>query len=346
MQLPTIVGLAGDDTSTRIGMRAVDVRLSDDAELTKIGRFDEPRLTTGIAAQGDRVVVLGQRGGVFTRSGATLVREADDVSDARQAVDAGFLDDGRWVLALPEPKRIQFEDGPTVTLDAFDERAWPGTLATAGQTAFLSHVDGAFVVEASGGVTELFSSRRAELPAAITGDASGVVLAAPEWADALRVLDAGTATPLGAHGVFGAQDATNATEWRLGVPRRLLATTAGGIAELATLGRRAGIALHVGATPTTVELPPGEYVDLVADGARAYAVSIDRGTYRSQLVTLEVGGGAPRIVAVDAWTGMAAGIAATGGGVYVADRDDGVRIYDATSDGLDLAAVVSLVEAP
>ena len=104
--------------ATRIGMRAVDVRLSDDAELTKIGRFDEPRLTTGIAAQGDRVVVLGQRGGVFTRSGATLVREADDVSDARQAVDAGFLDDGRWVLALPEPKRIQFEDGPTVTLDA------------------------------------------------------------------------------------------------------------------------------------------------------------------------------------------------------------------------------------
>lgn len=332
--------------ATRIGMRAVDVRLADDAELTKIGRFDEPRLTSGIAARGDRVVVLGQRGGLFTRSGATLIREANDLVDARQAVDAGFLDDGRWVLLQADPRRVQVEDGATVSLGGTDERAWPGTLAIAGQSAIVSAVDGAFVIDGGGGVTQFVSGREAVLPAAVTGHATGIVVAAPEWADALRMTDTAEPQALGAHGVFGAQDAVNATEWRLGVPRRLLATTASGVIELATLGRRAGVALHVGAAPATVELPPGEYVDLVADGARAYAISIDRGTYRSQLVTLDVTGGSPRIVAVDAWTGMASGVAATGEAVYVADRDDGVRLYDVAGDGLDLAGVVSLVEAP
>lgn len=331
--------------ATRIGMRAVDVRLADDADLTKIGRFDEPRLTTGIAAHGPRVMVLGQRGGLFTRAGDSLIRATEDVVDARQAVDAAFLEDGRWVLAQAEPRRVVMEGGTTITLAGTDERVWPGTLTTTGQQAVLSAPDGAFVIDASGSVQQLLSGRVAALPASVAADANSVVLAAPEWADAIRVADTG-AQPLGAHGVFGAQEAVSADEWRQGLPRRLLASTGAGVLELATLGRRAGVALHAGPSPATVELPPGEYVDLVASGDRAYAVSIDRGTYRSQLVTIDLAGGAPRIVGLDAWTGMASGVAATFDGVYVADRDDGVRIYDTTDDGVELAAVASLAEAP
>ena len=70
-----------------------------------------------------------------------------------------------------------------------------------------------------------------------------------------------------------------------------------------------------------LELPPGEYVGLSVVGDRAYAVSIDRGTYRSQLVTVSLAGGAPAVVAVDAWTGMASGVAATEDGVMPALGD-------------------------
>ncbi len=330
--------------ATRIGMRAVDVRLSEADDLEKIGRFDEPRLATGIAAHGDRVLVLGMKGGLFARTEEGLVRAEEDVLDARQAVDGGFLEDGRWVLEMAEPRRVVFEGGLSVTTGGADERAWPGTLATFGNRAYLSGVDGVLAIDADAGYeTTLYSGREAMLPAAVVADASGVVMAAPEWADALRVADAGS-EPLGAHGVFGAQQASSANEWRLGLPRRLLASTSLGVLELATLGRRAGVALHVGITPASVELPPGEYVDMVAGQSRAYAVSVDRGTYRSQVVTLDLGGGTPRVVGIEAWTGMAAGIASTGAGVFIVDRDHGIRIYDIREEGLVLSSVVSLTE--
>lgn len=330
--------------ATRIGMRAVDVRIAEADDLEKIGRFDEPRLAQGIAAQGDRVLVLGQRGGLFQRTEDGLVRAEDDAADAQQAVDGAFLEDGRWVVELAEPRRVVFEGGLSVSTGGVDERAWPGTLATHGTRAYLGSVDGVLEIDADAGyVTTLYSGRPAVLPAAVSADDSGVVIAAPEWADALRVADSG-AEPLGAHGVFGAQQVESADEWRLGLPRRLLASTSLGVLELATLGRRAGVALHLGSTPATLELPPGEYVDLIADGERAYAVSLDRGTYRSQVVVLELDGGTPRIVGIDAWTGMAAGIAATADSVYIADRDQGVRIYDIGADGLTLSTVATLLE--
>jgi hypothetical protein len=332
--------------ATRIGMRAVDVRLSAAQDLEKIGRYEEPRVASGISAHGDRVLVVGREGGLFVRDGATLT--LDEASpDARQAIEGGFLDDGRWVLAHAEPRRLQIEgsEGEAV-LPTGEGLFFPGTMATAGSLVILSEVGGATIYDADSMQSEqLVTTTAAMLPAAVAYDESGsVILAAPEWTEAVRVERGSSAeTWLHPHGIFGQQEAASVTEWRAGLPRRLLEVSPLGLVELATLGRRAGVALHVfGQVPESVELPPGEYVDLASDGSRVYAVSIDRGTYRSQLVTLDLSVGSPRIVAVDTWTGMAAGVAVTTEGVFVADRDEGVRIYDAGPGGVSLAGVVVL----
>jgi len=330
--------------ATRIGMRAVDVRLPEAEDLEKVGRYEEPRLTTAVAASGERVLVLGRHGGVFSRDGASLAREADSPIDARDAQTGAFLDDGRWVLGLAEPARVVAEGGRVVMLGGVSEMIWPGTMAAVGPTVVVSDHLGAVIADLDEGFAfTITSGRTAQLPAAVVGWNDHVIVAAPEWTDAVDIDSIGDATPLAAHEIFGAQDAASVNEWRAGLPRRMLTRTAAGVLELATLGRRAGVAHHLGGGAVIpLELPPGEYVGLSASSDRAYAVSVDRGTYRSQLVTIDIAGGAPRVVAVEAWTGMAAGIAATADGIFVADRDVGVRIYDATADGVGLAAVVAL----
>jgi hypothetical protein len=331
--------------ATRIGMRAVDVRLPEAEDLVKVGRYEEPRAMTAIAAHGNRVLVVGNRGGVFQRDGATLEIEVESPAFARSAVDGVFIEDGRWVLAMPEPRRVTVEGGQVVNLDGV-YALWPGTMATQGNEVIVSDEFGVVVADFDAGtLTPLYSDRIAELPAAVVGLDDRILVAAPEWTQAVSLRDGAGPTLYAAHGIFGEQDIASVDAWRAALPHRLLARFEGGALELATLGRRAGLARHSGgAPPIPVELPPGEYVGLASTGDRAYAVSLDRGTYRSQLVTLDISSDPPRIVGVEAWTGMAAGVAATAEGIFVADRDIGVRIYDPLGDGVSLAGVVDLAE--
>ena len=119
----------------------------------------------------------------------------------------------------------------------------------------------------------------------------------------------------------------SASLWRVGVPRRLLVTIPGGVAEVASLAGRAGLAVHAGQTQH-MQLPVGEYAAGTAAGSYLYLVTADRGSYRSQLVTIHLGGVGPDITAVQAFTGLATGVAAAGDRLYVADADRGVRVYD------------------
>lgn len=336
--------------ATRIGLRSVDVRLAAASDLEKVGRYEEPRLMTSIAAHGDRVLLVGPRGGLYQRDGASLAVDAESPVLARTAVDGVFLDDGRWALSAENPLRINAQGGAVVMLDSFTTALWPGTMSARGNEVVVGDALGAIVADVDGGFAyTLTSGRTAELPAAVLGFGadSEVIIAAPEWVDAVKIDADGAAIPFAAHGVFTDAQAVSFEEWRVALPRRLLGRADKGVIELATLGRHAGVALHssaYGDASMLTALPPGEYVGLSAAGDRAYAVSLDRGTYRSQLVTLDVSGDLPVIIAVEAWTGMAAGVAATSAGVFVADRDVGVRIYDAADSGVSLAGVVDLAE--
>lgn len=112
------------------------------------------------------------------------------------------------------------------------------------------------------------------------------------------------------------------------------------------LGTRAGLAIHppIGAVQH-VALPALTYAGVAADEEHAYAIAIDRGLYRSYLVTVALTG-APHVVSFEAFTGAASGVAASGGRVYVADADGVIRVYAAGDGEVVALGAVRLEERP
>ncbi len=328
--------------ATRIGLRAIDVRLAADPALTKIGRYAEPRLTEGIAARGDRVLVTGKAGGLFTNVGDALIPEGDVVL-ARTARAAGFLDDGRWVLGTTVEDlsgQIDFEGGAAPV--AITSTIWPGSLPTRGFAVLVPTASGADEIDVDGVVTPIHSGRTAYLPAAVVLDEDRVVMAAPEWVDALSV-DAVDVVPLAA-GAFDAGELSDTSRWRQALPRRYLLSTPAGLAEVSSLGGRAALLLH-GADGGGLTLPPGDYVAAASVGERVFLAAVDRGTYRTTLVTVSVEGASSTIVGMASFTGSASGLAATDARLYLADGDRGVRIYDLSAPAPELVSVVDLAIA-
>ncbi len=327
--------------ATRIGLRAVDVRLSDPS-LDKVGRYEEPRLYTGIAAANGRVLVAGPAGGLYLRDDASLLTLAPEpVPIAADAVACALLDDGRWVAATGA-QQLHIE-GVAAPLP-LPGPVWPNGLATFGTDVLVPTSTGAAVFHDGGGTAELVSSgRTAALPQAVVANAEGVFLASPEWIDSVQI--AGAPTALTPHAVFDADDIMDANLWRTGLPRRLLAVSPAGVVEIASLADRAGLMVH-GAEPKGIPLPSGTYVGAAAEGSRVYLVSADRGTYRSQLVTVELGGAWPALAGIESFTGMASGVAADGDRLYVADADRGIRVYLRTAAATELLGVVTPEVSP
>jgi hypothetical protein len=325
LPVPGMVYAFGD--ARRIGVRAVDVRETDDPALPKIGRYDEPRLATALVAHGDRVMVLGEAGGLFERDpAALLVPAADPVPLARQALAAAFLDDGRWVLA-PNEISLTVEGGgasiPVATT------IWPGTLASDGSALLLPHPDGMVTVDPADGSQQLRAiAVQAELPVTVVSHAGQVVLAAPEWTAALTLDDSGEQS-LEPHGVFDELEILDSTRWRRAIPRRLLQSTDAGLLEVVSFGGEAGMVLHdaAGDRSDTVVLPPGRYVAASTSAQTAYLLKADRAGYRSDLVTVHVGSGTPLVTSIQSFTGMATAAAVSDDRLYVGDADRGVRVF-------------------
>jgi hypothetical protein len=322
----------------RIGRRAIDVRQSD-ATLAHLGRYDEPRLVTGLAAATGRLLVVGEAGGLFHRHETALLVPAGALPEAQKAIAGAMLGDGRWALARPDG--VLTVEGATAPIETGAE-IWSGGLAAQGEKLYLPATDGALVVEAQSVVASLASGRTAELPQAIAASDTGVFLAAPEWTTAVQA-GATDGTPLAPHGLFALEDVLDAARWRHGLPRRLLVATSAGLAEVAMLGGEAALALH-GATTVTVPLPPATYSGGAASAGRLYLASTDRGRYWSQLVTIALDG--PSIVATEAFVGVATAVAVDADRLYVGDADRGVRVYALGGDEPSLLGVVPLGVSP
>ncbi len=326
LPVPGRVFAFGD--ATRIGLRAIDIRDTTDVMLPKIGRYSEPRLTEGIATKGDRVLLAGKKGGLYRVIADQLVLE-EAIPAAATARAAAFLGDGRWVLGSPDPEsgggNIHIE-GNAAPLPV-PVTIWAGGIAAKADTVYVPIPQGAIGVSADGAQTLFESGRTAELPQAIAVGEEHLLLAAPEWVDALFVTPA-EATPLGDNGVFDEDDVYDVGLWQSALPRRVLLETSYGPIEVASIGGHAGLTLHELAL--TVALPSGDYVAGTTDGENVYVVSTDRGRYRTMLVTVSISD-TPTVTAVTSFTGMGTGIAAQGGRLYLADGDRGVRIYDTAS---------------
>ncbi len=326
--------------ATRIGLRAIDIRLSNDPDLAKIGRYAEPRLTEGIAARGELVLVAGKAGGLYRNVGDGLVLD-QDLTIARSARAAAFLDDGRWVLGEPiDAATSQLHVESAASPVPLAAAMWAGTLVTTGTSILVPATDGAIEVDADGAVSARLAGRTARLPAAVAVQNDELVMAAPEWVEAVT-LQGGTSQPLLEPGVFDEASLTDVSNWRRALPRRHLLPTSAGLCEVASLGGRAGLVLH-GSGDTSVVLPSGDYVAGAASGDRVFLASVDRGTYRTTLTTVSVAGGTPAIVASSSFTGTASGLATSDARLYVADGDRGVRIYDLAADAPALLSIVDL----
>jgi hypothetical protein len=329
--------------ATRIGLRAIDVRDATHPDLAKIGRYAEPRLTEGIAAHGDRLIVAGKAGGVFRLDDATLLELEARPDPALRARAAAFLDDGRWVVGGPTPVEGQGEVWVEGLAEPFVVASdlWPGTLATQGTSVVVPLAADVQLIDVpSASASYLATGRTAILPPSVSVGASGILLAAPEWQDALRIAS-GAPTALAPQGVVERDAFGDVARWRQGLPRRVMIDSEAGPVEIVSLGGEAGLSLH-GASTSTVMLPPGDYLAATARGARAYALRVDRGRYRTQLVTVALDEAPPRVIASQGFTGNATGAAIAGDRLYVADGDLGVRVYDVSGDEPSPLGVVEL----
>jgi hypothetical protein len=324
----------------RVALRAIDVRDATAPALDKIGRYDEPRVATGVAAGADRVMLVGPGGGLFVRDAQSLLAPSTEpVELAKTAIATVMLDDGRWVLGTESELWVEGEPTP-LTLT---EQIWSNGLSASGTAVAAPIASGAVLYDIDGASQSVLASgASAVLPQAIAMNGPDVFVAAPEWTHAIQ---AGPGAALPPHGVFGLDDVMDANRWRVGVPRRLLTPTASGLAEIATLGGKAGLALH-GPTESSAALPPGTYVAADAQGNRLYLVAADRGSYRSQLVTVLLTSSGPAVASIEAFTGVASGVAVDGDRLYVSDADRGVRVYDASTDDAQLLGVIDLEVTP
>ncbi|MBL8743703.1 MAG: hypothetical protein JNK04_21485, partial [Myxococcales bacterium] len=323
--------------ATRIGLRAVDVRNANDIE-EKLGRYAEPRLTEGIAVQGNKLLLAGKRGGLYSFDATGAITLEQDLVEAKVARAAAFLGDGRWVLgglAEDGTGSLAIENVGTGNVA---EPIWPGGMATKATTVYVPLSTGVAAIDADGSFTLFPSNSEAHLPQAVAVASDHLVVGAPEWTSALRIESTG-ATPLGSEGFFTQSSLANVSQWRKALPRRQLLVTASGTVEIQSVGGTAGITLHDDFGKESAALPGGDYIAAAASGSRVFAVSVDRGRYRTQLVTIDMTSG-PTVSSVIGFTGMASGLAASSDKVFVADGDRGVRVYD-TSDGNPVAIAVA-----
>jgi len=253
-----------------------------------------------------------------------------------------MLADGRWVIGTHDQLLVVEDVTEPFPLS---EPIGAQGLAVHGNRAVVPNSYGAVLWDVDGAGTEVVhSGAETELPQTVAVAGDKVYLAAPEWTEAIQA-GPGEGSPLPPHGVFDVDDVMDAALWRVGLPRRLLVATDVGLAEVATLGGKAGLALH-GNDLRSALLPTGTYVDGAALGSKLYLVTVDRGSYRSQLVTVDLVGPKPTVQAVEGFTGIASGVAVDGDRLYVGDADRGIRVYDSSGADPVLLGTVAMEVSP
>lgn len=324
----------------RNALRAIDLKDASDVSAPNVGRYEEPRLVTGIAANGNTVAVLGKAGGIFVRDEASLLVPMLDVPPLpADAVAVAVLADGRWVAGTAQ-SQVLVQGEPALDVPG---PIWPFGLVTSGNTVAVAAPAGVLVHDLDTKQTSsLPSGVAAMLPPSLFQRDDGFVMAAPEWTSALLVNGADKPAALSEHGVFDEADIQKTALWRRGVPARILLGGASGLIEVATLGGKAGLFVH--ATSGRVDLPSGEYRGGAAVGDRAYLITADRSAYRSKLVTVDIGAETPAVLAVESFLGVGTGVALDGDRLYVADGDRGVRVYARTADSTTLLGIVAAQE--
>ena len=326
----------------RIGVRAVDVRAAGD--LVKLARYDEPRTVLGIAARGSKVVVIGPRGGIFNVDAQSLLVRATTPGDE-------VLLGASAVTMLSDDRFAVLSEGKVFVEGAAQEITSAATgIAARGQEIVVTK-DAAIEIYAADGKLGAVDSlgQKAVLPIAVAAGENAVFYAAPEWDSVVSrtvsttIFGTKSSAP---HTIFDLADAMDPDLWRIRVPRRHLSVNAGGLVELAALGPHAGIAVHrANGTIAKAALPALTYAGLATDATHAYAIGLDRGLYKSYLVTVDLSD-PPKVVSVEIFTGAASGVAAAGGRVYVADADGALRIYSVAGTIVSPLGVVRVEERP
>lgn len=318
--------------ATRIGLRAIDIRNPLNLD-EKFGRYNEPRLTEGIAAQGNVVLVAGKAGGLFATGPGGELELIESLPEAKLARAAAFLGDGRWALGGLHPESaggaVYIEGAPSPLL--FDTPIWAGGFAAKASTVYVPTALGVFAQDVDTTQITFPTGREAHLPQSIAVGEDHLLVAAPEWTSAIRVDSIGS-TPLSPIATFDERDVQDVGLWRKSLPRRVVLTGPAGFVEVSSLGGRAGITLHATDAPTSTELPAGDYIAATMTDDHVYAVAFDRGRYRTQLVTIEITEGTLAVTGVTAFAGAATGVATSGDRLYVADGDRGIRVFD-VADG-------------
>jgi hypothetical protein len=339
--LPTDDALYAFGDARRIGVRAIDVR--DKVTLAPRARYDEPRMLTALAVDGQRAVLTGARGGVFRVDGGALLARLPDLFPTDASTTA-LLPDGRWVALATGALHVEGRAQPIVL-----PPTGRAQLTVRGKEVIVASSSGLLFVDVDSGTSRSASLvATAALPPSIAVDARAIYYAAPEWtaASSLPNTDGGTPRPVAIrpHGVFDEEDILDTYQWQVRVPRRYLATSPRGLVELAALGAHAGLVLHAD-HEVRVTLPPLTYSGLAVNGDHAYAVGLERGLYKSYLVTVSLAGSG-RLVSVEAFTGGAAGVGVAGERIYVADADGAIRVYSANGDGVAPLGLVRVEARP
>lgn len=328
---PTAERIYAFGDATRIGLRAIDIRNPNDLN-EKFGRYSEPRLTEGIASSGNLVLVAGKAGGLFRADplSGELTLQAD-IPEAKLTRAPAFLGDGRWVLGGLNPETA----GGVVYIEGsapyyFDTPIWSGGLAAKAATFYVPTPDRVLAVDTQGTQTEFLTGFTAHLPQALAVGGDHLIVASPEWTQSVRVDGLG-AVPLEAIAKFGEADMVNVSRWRKALPRRVLLTGAPGIVEVASLGGDAGLTMHSDAGTFSLALPPGEYLAGAMTSDHVYVLAVDRGRYRTQLVSIDLSNNVPTVADVVAFAGSATGASAVGDFLYIADGDRGIRVFDVST---------------
>jgi hypothetical protein len=326
----------------RNGIRAVDVR--DAASIgSLLGRYDEPRLYTQLVAKGDRVLALGKKGGVFVRDAdALLVSDGSAPAEIVDGATGTFLDDGRWAF-LTNDQRLVYEGGfapASLPSDVSTQSLAPFGPGVAfarpsGVSTFDVDLGYDYELAAVTGVAEVPSVLAAR---SVDGVQTDLYVASPVTTRVQATLSGEVFEP---HGLFDDSDVLDAALWRKAQPRHLLLETSRGLVEVASVGDTAGLVVHSASGLQKLTLPPALYVTVASEGDDLYLVTMDRGRYRSQLVTVKLGDAGPVLSVVESFTGIATGVAVSGDRLYVADSDTGIRVYARTALGTTLLDTVT-----
>jgi hypothetical protein len=373
-------------------IRAIDVWTLSNASpdepivptmLDRTGRYEEPRLVSGIAASDAFVVVAGAananaRGSVWRiRDGAELlVRVPDEILpiDAARIQGTPVLRADGTIASLAYDTLVvarapldaiaidaALAGGATVPAATVPAAAAPAEVVLPGPISLknvVARTDGALLMARADGIVIVTAADpdgageeelRVEQAPLVRADAvhdgaalapdivdtgDDIVVAAPEW-DAAVSLARGASAP---HAAFDAEEILDLELWRAGPPRRTLAVDAarpGVFLEVAAIADRGALLLH---GPAGVEcggaIPAAPYVDAALAGDRAFLVATDAAHYRSELVTVDVSGALPAVIAVDSFNGAAVSMTMAGGRLYVADAEGALRIYRATDSAL------------